>query len=32
LPGVVDGKAGIIPTPAIYIFAGILVLFTLIPV
>ena len=31
-PGIVDGKPGIIPTPAIFIFAGILVLFTLIPV
>ena len=32
IPGIVDGKAGIIPTPAIFIFSGILVLFTLIPV
>ncbi len=32
VPGMVDGKAGIIPTPAIFIFSGILVLFTLIPV
>ena len=32
IPGMIDGKAGIIPTPAIFIFAGILVLFTLIPV
>jgi MFS family permease len=32
IPGMIDGKAGIIPTPAVFIFAGILVLLTLIPV
>jgi MFS family permease len=32
IPGMIDGKAGIIPTPAVFIFAGTLVLFTLIPV
>ncbi len=31
LPGIVDGKAGIIPTPAIFIASGIFVLLTLIP-
>ncbi len=32
IPGIVDGKAGIIPTPAIFVASGIFVLLTLIPV
>ncbi|MCP4199954.1 MAG: MFS transporter [Proteobacteria bacterium] len=32
IPGMVDGKPGIIPTPAIFLFSGLFVLLTLIPV